>query len=167
MQIFSNLDMIAVFFLYILKSYKEKNLVEWIKAFSTLLRKKLFFVWLQLRVLSEINNEGEIKWTGPALTSKRNIWRIEQRQSSPVQSSATRRPPSALMLLVGWEILSLRWSPLNLLINTGDDKPEDGDRLIWLENWTEQQGWPGLWLGLFHPLAHSLSLSSWLKRKIC
>ena len=96
MQIFSNLDMIAVFFLYILKSYKEKNPVEWIKAFSTLLRKKLFFVWLQLRVLSEINNEGEIKWTGPALTSKRNIWRIEQRQSSPVQcDQATTLSPDA------------------------------------------------------------------------
>ena len=128
LQIFSNLDMIAVFFLYILKSYKEKNLVEWIKAFSTLLRKKLFFVWLQLRVLSEINNEGEIKWTGLALTSKRNIWRIEQPQSV--------RPPWAPVLQVLVEILSWRWSPLNLLINTGDDKPEDGDRLIWLENWT-------------------------------
>ena len=65
LQIFSNLDMITVFFLYILKSYKEKNLVEWIKAFSTLKRKKVFFVWLQLRVLSDQQGTFyQINWPG-------------------------------------------------------------------------------------------------------
>ena len=141
MQIFSNLDMIAVFFLYILKSYKEKNLVEWIKAFSTLLRKKLFFVWLQLRVLSEINNEGEIKWTGLALTSKRNIWRIEQRQSSPVQcDQATTLSPDAACRLRNLivEMISSQLAHKYRGRQTWGWRPSD-----MIENRREQQGWPG------------------------
>ena len=87
LQIFSNLDMITVFFLYILKSYKERNLVEWIKAFSTLKRKKVFFVWLQLRVLSDqqqnwpsIDQQREIRniymedWGGTEQSDHPQLW---------------------------------------------------------------------------------------------
>ena len=89
LQIFSNLDMINVFFLYILKSYKEKNLVEWIKAFLNWEKNSLFFFWLfvKMRWWWEIENLY-------------NYWAVE----------AVTTPQVCL--------LSWRWSQVNLLINT-------------------------------------------------
>ena len=89
LQIFSNLDMINVFFLFILKSYKEKNLVEWIKAFLNWEKNSLFFFWLfvKMRWWWEIENLY-------------NYWAVE----------AVTTPQVCL--------LSWRWSQVNLLINT-------------------------------------------------